>query len=403
MQLSDLPFPQLRQLRLKGIEVQLEPTWDSLGVLHHCTGLTALELQGCRVRDARAAFAAIAALTGLQRLVLEWTRGGLHLFWSQLQLPSQLTYLSLDNPDNEEAQRLNQLSSLVDLQHLKLAGMSWFGLPGGLPSQLAKLTCLRVLRRDICSAHPSQFQHLSSLTALQELELNGGATANRMYLTGDVSGPDHIQHLRQLTSLRLSELDASNTHKWTHLTALQRLALVQCLVQPDAVAALTQLTALSCCDITVAAGAPCADILRAVAQLPRLAELFCKVIYKRGSPALTASAFTELQPSTRLRSLQLYISDVAAPEGWVMFGPGFTYPFLSSIDLQRVVPVSEQQFQQQCSCCPAVESLSVSLCISSPSVLLPVLQLSALTSLHMATLQGAAAAAAATVGVLQRS
>jgi hypothetical protein len=93
--LSDLPCPRLLQLQLKGLVVQLQPTVGYPGVLQHCTGLTALELQNCRVQDTRAALAAIAALTGLQRLV--WTgshddQGKLDI--AELQLSSKLTYLS---------------------------------------------------------------------------------------------------------------------------------------------------------------------------------------------------------------------------------------------------------------------------------------------------------------------
>jgi hypothetical protein len=62
------------------------------------------------------------------------------------------------------------------------------------------------------------------------------------------------------------------------------------------------------------------------------------------------------------------------------------------------LPVSEQQLQQLCSCCPAVEDLAFCLSRGSPSTAyLPLLQLSALASLKIKDV-GAAAAAAA-VGV----
>jgi hypothetical protein len=51
--------------------VQLDPSEGCPGVLHDCTGLTGLHLQGCVVHDAHAATAAIASLTELQSLTLE--------------------------------------------------------------------------------------------------------------------------------------------------------------------------------------------------------------------------------------------------------------------------------------------------------------------------------------------
>jgi hypothetical protein len=60
--LDYLPCPQLRQLCLKALSVQLEPAGDSPCILRDCTGLTALALQACTVKHPQAAFAAIAAL-----------------------------------------------------------------------------------------------------------------------------------------------------------------------------------------------------------------------------------------------------------------------------------------------------------------------------------------------------
>jgi hypothetical protein len=76
-------------------------------------------------------------------------------FAQQPQL-TQLTHLSLEVPQEcrevKHAQQLSQLSALVNLQHLELTHLQHAGVPGGLPSQLVKLTCLRIVFHDICTA-----------------------------------------------------------------------------------------------------------------------------------------------------------------------------------------------------------------------------------------------------------
>jgi hypothetical protein len=60
---SKLPCPHLRQLQLQKmiLEFQSSASVFDPNPLHHCTGLTALHLQGCLVDDRQAASAAIAA------------------------------------------------------------------------------------------------------------------------------------------------------------------------------------------------------------------------------------------------------------------------------------------------------------------------------------------------------
>jgi hypothetical protein len=134
-------------------------------------------------------------------------------------------------------QQLTQLSSLVNLEQLHVYCLPWptGGLPGGLPSQLVKLTSIGLLCEDGYTL--GHFQHLSRYTALQEL---------RVY--ADFLQEDHlpgIGHLSQLTSLELkcNELffSAAGTRAGTQLTALQRLFLSGCTLQPEFLAACTQL------------------------------------------------------------------------------------------------------------------------------------------------------------------
>jgi hypothetical protein len=106
-------------------------------------------------------------------------------------------------------------------------------------------------------------------------------------------------------------------------------------------------------------------------------------------PALTpADAFTALTASTNLCSLQLRLEAASnTPEHWVLFAPDTLYPHLRVINLAQLtdaqdVPIKEQQLQQLCSCCPAVQDLRFALCTdASPTALQPLLQLSALTQL----------------------
>jgi hypothetical protein len=165
-----------------------------------------------------------------------------------VQLPLQLTRLSLDcvgiMPKLQPgASALSQLSGLVNLEHLELSRLSVDGVPGGLPSQLAKLTCLKVDYYYGGCNTAQQFQHLSSLTALQQLSVS----ASNSSLTAEhLSG---MQYLEQLPSLQLQSdsmsFDQRSTSSWTHLTALERLALEQCSVEPKALAHLPQLRSLS--------------------------------------------------------------------------------------------------------------------------------------------------------------
>lgn len=113
-------------------------------MLHHCTGLTSLDLQGCWVLDMHATMAAIAALPELQSLNVGHVSGGGQLvLLPELQHPLQLTYLGLTfrSLNTQEMVQLSQVSALVNLQHLRLTRLHSQGVPGGLPSQLVKLTC----------------------------------------------------------------------------------------------------------------------------------------------------------------------------------------------------------------------------------------------------------------------
>jgi hypothetical protein len=180
MMLDRLPCPHLRELHLDGFHVQLMPAEDGWpnwpvqgvlpwpGVLPGCTGLTALDLRDCELSPRRSSFAAIAAIQDLQRLQVmlpyEYHPDTFYVF-PVFQHPLKLTYLSISYDDSlaRDIEQLTHLAALVNLQHLHLAEVPSTGYPGGWPSQLVKLTCLRIEYSSSSSLRiiQQQFQHLS--------------------------------------------------------------------------------------------------------------------------------------------------------------------------------------------------------------------------------------------------
>jgi hypothetical protein len=419
-----LPCPQLRLLSLKNLKVQLEPAGDSSGILRDCTGLTALALQACTVKDPQAAFAAIAALPELRSLCLvrhDDARDG--YIFGELQPLTKLTQLWLDvhRLEPEQRPKLAQLSALTNLEELWIK-LPPGGVPGGFPSQLQQLRTLDVLYGMVSGFDAEQqFQHLGSLTALQGLTVTGFMEPSLDQLSAVMTGAftgvtasslAGIQHLSQLTSLEISgcptySFTADGTSSWApRLTALEKLKLSHCSVQAEALAAFTQLRSLSVCEIKRTA--PLDDLLHVVSGLPHLTELTIRV-EQPAVPAPSPAACTALKVSTNLCSLKLGIGKfpgIVVPSGFDLFTHGTVYPSLRKVNLSYdagrdmpdsftgTVPVTEQQLQQLCSCCPAVEQLAFTLSKDSPPTAhLPLLQLSALTYLTINNVRAAAPAA----------
>jgi hypothetical protein len=97
--LKPLPCPQLCQLHLQILQLQLEATGGEPGLLHACTALTALQLQDCRVLVTPEATAALAALSQLRSLTLARVRGNVCSYPSVAELlpglSKGLTHLNL--------------------------------------------------------------------------------------------------------------------------------------------------------------------------------------------------------------------------------------------------------------------------------------------------------------------
>lgn len=370
-----------------------------------------LQLQECWVQDAHATCATFAALSELRCLEVDVVDSQGQPLLPDLQECVQLTRLRLNcmaepvivydeaGEDDQqqqlllhEARQLGQLSALVKLQHLDLCGLT-VGVPSRVLGQLVELTCLRLHydedRRGGWGVDPfitGQLQHLSCLTALQELSVcvqNGQLTASSM------SG---VEHLPQLTSLELEpgtdsfKFRNSSTCRWGRLTALRSLSLAAYRVQPGTIAALTQLQALSLREVYASDGTTVEDLLQAVAGLSMLASIEVVDVHSRdttwGGLSPPAAAITALTASSSLAELKNRAQDP------VLFRPGQVCPQLRRVDLipdggQDFIHVSEQLLQQLCSCCPALESLAVALRPRpSDTAWLPLLQLSALTYLH---------------------
>jgi hypothetical protein len=406
-------MPSLRQLRLDGLAVQLGPAGGIPGLLQHCTGLTALSLQGCEVQDVAAAAAAIAALPQLQSLRLVGMEDEQGKWLSVLKSAAvlrQLMHLAYDfcayrGLRTDEVAVLSQLSRLANLGHLVLTWLPDGGVPGGLPSQLVKLTCLDVQASQLDTAE--QFQHLSSLTALQQLSVENLGQA-----VGGMSGLSGIQRLSQLTGLELVgpglHVDTATVQNWPCSAGLQNLSLHYGRVQPEALARFTKLQ-----DLDLSQDSYWMDqldqhqvgpldkdafqgFLGAVSQLSLLTSLHGQFSFQQaGVLPPPAAAFTALTASTNLCLLKLSMESAPTPQGLVLFKQGTMYPNLRSVVMYLAHPLSEQQLQQLCACCPGVECLMLAACCNpSPTAWQPLTQLSALTRLVVHEVGEAAAALA---------
>jgi hypothetical protein len=390
--LNRLPCPQLRDLHLENLEVESVNGLPS--VLQDCSRLTALDLQHCKVHGM---CEAMAALPQLQHLDLTVTG---HIF-PNFKHPQKLTHLKI-SATSSSSKDLAQLSTLVNLEHLTVSAIPREGVLGGWPSQLVKLTHLHASYYDFYQG-ANQFQHLSCLTALQDLAVKARANSDSPWIANTLMSG--LQHLDQLTNLSLEvgttgrpglELSAAIINNWDSRTALQSLSLAYCYLEPNALATLPQLEALSVTNVTTINNAP-PELLLAVSQLTMLTELCWSQSSRHTGavmrPAPAAAAFTALTASSDLCSLTLHWlrHDVRDGHSPVLFQSGGVHPHLRVIDLYDgpggaadTTTISEQQLQLLCSSCPAVESLAFMLDPdASPTAWLPLLQLSALTNLRV--------------------
>jgi len=221
--LTQLPCPNLRELDLGYMQVQLSASSTQLGVLHSCTRLTKLTLVYCRLTDGQSSLAALS-LVGLQHLTIDGVDSGSFddscMPSTVLQHLTQLTHLSLDSVDQLlNADSLQQTSCLVNLQELNISGSTITLSPSTTPG-LSRLTALRQVRLQHASLDPSILQ---DCTQLQGLELLGVAIIS----AGSAAALHSLLGcLQQLQSLKLFALECdwpAATAAYSSLTASSHL------------------------------------------------------------------------------------------------------------------------------------------------------------------------------------
>jgi hypothetical protein len=147
-----------------------------------------------------------------------------------------------------------------------------------------------------------------------------------------------------LTSLQLKcpglEFTAAGTHSWASLPALKKLSLAQCSVHADALAAFTQLQALSVDEVKRTSSLE--GLLLAVSGLTQLTEL-CIKIEQLGVSSPPSAACTALTVGTKLCALQLAIAKhpgTTIPAGCDLFTPGTVYPACALSTLRVLVTMT---------------------------------------------------------------
>jgi len=205
--LTQLPCPNLRELDLGNMQVQLSASSTQPWVLHRCTRLTKLCLMSCQFDNGHSSPAALSSLVRLQNLTIvtvdSKSTSDTFMPSSVLQHLTQLTRLFLMYPYVPvllSMESLQHTSCLVNLQELHITGSSFPLSPSTTPG-LSRLTALRKVHLEHVDLEPSILQ---DCTQLQGLELHhlaiisaGGAAALHCLLG----------RLQQLQSLQLIELE----------------------------------------------------------------------------------------------------------------------------------------------------------------------------------------------------
>jgi len=228
--LTELPCPNLRELDLRDMQVQLSASSTQPGVLHSCTRLTKLSLFRCPLTDRHSSPSALSALVELQHLELHvgavvsgsTDDGGMPC--AVLQHLTKLTHLSLS--------QAGQLLHVDSLQHTSLANLQVLDISNSTiplsPSTTPILSGATALRKVCLFSVDLDPSILHDCTQLQDLELDhlaiisaGGAAALHSLLG----------RLQQLQSLKLCKLEcdwpaaAAAYSSLTASSALQKLHL----------------------------------------------------------------------------------------------------------------------------------------------------------------------------------
>jgi hypothetical protein len=197
-QVLQLPCPNLLELELALVAVQLGPTSTHPGVLHTCTQLTKLRLRACPITDWPTGLAALSAAPQLQDLQL-----------ADIQPPAGAAAAVLDS--DQYSLFSSVLQDLQGLKSLQLTDQQCWYLSADTLQHLSSLTNLQESRvtSDDVEFSSSTTPGISALTALTRIDLH------EMSLDLAV-----LQHTTQLQHLSLSDVFIHNTDDPDDPTAL---------------------------------------------------------------------------------------------------------------------------------------------------------------------------------------
>jgi len=232
--LTQLPCPNLRELDLGLMRVQLSASSTQPGVLHSCTRLTRLMLIACTLSNGHSSLAALSALKGLQKLTLHMdpfqlpaSESADHSFMHStvLQHLKQLKHLELKNAERlVNTDSLQHASCLVNLQELDIIDSTISLGPSTTPG-LSRLSALQKVSLQGVTFDPSILQDCT--------QLQGLALRHLAIISPGVAAAVHslVGRLQQLHFLELVNLEydwpvaAAAYTSLTASSALQELSL----------------------------------------------------------------------------------------------------------------------------------------------------------------------------------
>lgn len=316
-----LTCPNLLELHLCRIAVQLGVSGQQPGVVHSCTQLTTLQLHDCSLLGSTLQIiGALSALPGLQHLELLGTVPEDEGVFEQghpstvLQHLQCLTHLQISCQRWLQEESLQHISCLTNLQELHITSPSARLCPSTTPG-LSSLTALRKFSFHAGKLDP---EILQDCTQLQELELIWVFPIS----AGDAAGLQLlglVGRLQQLRCLRLKQLDnwplaaAAAVAACVNLTASSKLeeldldiddlppSIWQHIFPPDRQLTALQKLSVSCSDFWDPLEPPAAAAL-GTAAITLLANCCPKLreLYLNRQPGAQVTALTQLSALTKL-------------------------------------------------------------------------------------------------------
>jgi len=236
--LTQLPCPNLRELDLHDMKVQLSASSTQPGVLHSCTRLTKLVLFFCQFTVGHSSLAALSSLVLLQHLhlIMSSVQPTVSGFVYETAMPSaalqhltQLTYLCLQQAGRLlNTDSLQHTSCLVNLQELHIIHSTVPLSPSTSPGW-SRLTALRQVSRQRVTFDPSVLQNCTQLQGLELQSVNIISAGRAAALHSLVA---RLQQLHVLT-LHHVEYDFVAPAAYSSLTASSALRCLTLRVTVD--------------------------------------------------------------------------------------------------------------------------------------------------------------------------